>query len=815
MPSQNIRWLHLSDLHVGMDDYAQRKMFGYIVAHVEKRKKDGFVPDFIFVTGDLTDKGKSSDYETFWLEFLGPLQDVIGDGIAHRTFVIPGNHDVDRKQNPHFDRAGMAESKSHCFDASTEGQTFRQILMPRFKAFADNDCTIVKGAFGSEAGSFATIIEVRGCKVGIAGINTAWLCKDDEDERTLTPGKGLLEQSLGQLDDTKFRIVLGHHPLDWLIPIEQKPIKSLLAKHSVLYLHGHLHDAWAEPSYGGGHQFFAVQSGAAFQAREGEKWRNGLVWGEVDLNKQELKLQPRHWSFDHQDWTLAAEAFPEHQRNGEWWIYPLPGSELAKRLAKSSATTAVQPPKGWGTAKPDELRLHLAPLAADAAIQFFDGAIPGWHTALSTSIPRRKIVQRLSSGLQNAEASGRPIVTLLLAAGCEGKTTALLQSAYEVVKGKADWQILRRVDDAEPLKSAEIFPVLSEQFRWLIVVDEADRTANAIHSFLRQLPRGLQGRVHFLIGCRDSDWFASKANELSWSSICTFQQERLEGLDEQDAEAIVDSWAAYGAKGLGDLARVPTENRAVLLEHQAHEEAKTSGGAFFGALLAVRHGSDLPNHARLMLERLGQRNIPSGGTLRDALAFIAAMHAEDLEFLSRPVLAYALSCPLGKLHRDVLAPLGQEAAATTTSSVIFTRHRRIAEALVGVLERDFAEDIAELFVRLAKAAIKSFKEGEPVPDLAAWRYRLAEHFFESGRKQTALNIIGGVLSCEPSNAKTLVNAANLYRKAAMAEKAVEFFRKFPMTSDKDRPFYNEWSVCEGALHDHASSIVSGVFQVIP
>jgi hypothetical protein len=38
MPLQNIRWLHLSDFHVGLDDYVQRKMFDYIIAHVDNSK---------------------------------------------------------------------------------------------------------------------------------------------------------------------------------------------------------------------------------------------------------------------------------------------------------------------------------------------------------------------------------------------------------------------------------------------------------------------------------------------------------------------------------------------------------------------------------------------------------------------------------------------------------------------------------------------------------------------------------------------------------------------------------------------------------
>ena len=99
-----IRWLHLSDFHVGKDDYAARKMFAYIIEHAKKQKSAGVVPDFIFVTGDLANSGKYSEYETFWLEFLAPLQDEIGCNIASRTFVVPGNHDADREFNQAFAR---------------------------------------------------------------------------------------------------------------------------------------------------------------------------------------------------------------------------------------------------------------------------------------------------------------------------------------------------------------------------------------------------------------------------------------------------------------------------------------------------------------------------------------------------------------------------------------------------------------------------------------------------------------------------------------------------------------------------------------
>lgn len=221
-----IRWLHLSGFHVGKDNYAGRMMFDYILAHVRKRKADGFVPDLLFLTGDLANKGLVGEYETFWQEFIWPLQEEIGGEIKDRTFAVPGNHDVDRTEHPAFSREDMASATSHYLDPSEEGEKLRKMLRPRFSAYLDNDCTQTKGAFSGPDAAFAQTIEIQGNQVGIVGINTAWLSQDDQDERRLSPGKPLLEKALNAIESAKLRIVLGHHPIEWFIPAQQKAIKK-------------------------------------------------------------------------------------------------------------------------------------------------------------------------------------------------------------------------------------------------------------------------------------------------------------------------------------------------------------------------------------------------------------------------------------------------------------------------------------------------------------------------------------------------------------------------------------------------------------
>jgi hypothetical protein len=43
--SEPIRWLHLSDFHVGKDDWAQLRLFEKIIEHVADQKANGLIPE--------------------------------------------------------------------------------------------------------------------------------------------------------------------------------------------------------------------------------------------------------------------------------------------------------------------------------------------------------------------------------------------------------------------------------------------------------------------------------------------------------------------------------------------------------------------------------------------------------------------------------------------------------------------------------------------------------------------------------------------------------------------------------------------------
>jgi calcineurin-like phosphoesterase family protein/tetratricopeptide (TPR) repeat protein len=807
MQGSPIRWLHLSDFHVGKDNYAQRKLFEKIRDHVSEQVEASGAPDLVFVTGDLAQQGKPEEFTIFYEEFLFPLvEESLGKGWKGKIFTIPGNHDVQRDRNALFDRVKSCAPESRFFDPTSEGLQMRRIVLPRFDAYREGEKKALEVGLtnspadwlGSISGAFHDLVEVHGHPIGIVGINTAWLCMDANDRHHLSPGFHLLEAALDALKACDARIVLGHHPLDWMHDEQVEGLRALLGKHGALYLHGHLHRSRGRQEEGAGSGYLAIQAGAGFQARDDEKWRNGLLWAELDLLTKELRLQPRSWSRDQQGWPLESSAFPERQRSGEWWVLPLPGTRKERRgLGPTSRPGSVPTLKGWQVVDRLFLDSRRRALSKEDALLFFDGSVPSWQLALAAEeIPRRRVVGQMVAKL-SALPDSSPRVLLLVGPGGEGKSTAVLQTIVTLLEQDPQLRVLWREDEGHSLTPADV-RALPSSVRWLIATDDADLMAKDLFEIVKALHAASRRDVGLLLTCRDTDWLAAGGEGLHWRSHSHFERVELSDLSADDARCIVVAWARQGAQGLGKLAGKNEQEAAQLLAEAAtREAAQKERGAFFGAMLEVRLGEALRDHLKALLDRLGtkEREIHSGVTLLDAFGYVAAMHAEGLTFLSRPVLAKVLECDPGQLKAKVLAPLGKEAAAIGAGQYILTRHRAIARVAVELLSETLQWEIDDLYVELVRAA-KAARSQTFIPGYASWEYALTEHFLGANRPDLAIRIGQAVLEADPDDDKSRSNLAKIFREIGAPEEASRLFREYE--GKLGRGAYSEWGTVEGA-----------------
>lgn len=806
--SNHFKWLHLSDFHVGKDDYAQRRLFDKILRHVDDEKATGQVPHAIFITGDVANSGDKREYDTFREEFYGPLRSALPDA---RVFAVPGNHDVRRPQPDALNRAALLEPGNVFFDPDAKGKRAREQVTPRFKAYKQKMALDVSPDWvAQDKGTFVERVEIAGRKIGVVGINTAWLAMGKGDEGALTPGYNLVETALEGLRDVDLRIVLGHHPLDWIEKGEAERLRALFGQHAIVYLHGHLHQADGVREQGAGSDFLVFQAGAAFQARDGERWRNGLLWGEADFESRELRLCPRFWNPKNLDWPAETGRFPERFKvaGRDAWAWRLPDVRRSSVSGIASAG-AWRPPKGWQCFDLRAMEAKRAPISEADATRFFDGAEPDWALAMCEDIPRRGIVSTLAEELVVRSGRDRPQVHLLIGPGGEGKSMALRQIAVQALERADSMAILWHHDPLAPLSPKDIHALPTHYRHWLVVSDAADLIAEQLHACALAVANAERTEVQFLLAVRDVDWRIAEADRIPWrQSRVDLHRHAMSGVDEADADAIVGAWLRFEAEGNSTIGSTPREELAGMLLSTSKDGHYDGDGALLGGALTLRRGDGLREHVRTLLERLDAVSIPGGETLGTAFRCMAAMHAEGLYFLTRPVLAELLGCKPQEVQTSVVSRLGKEAGGGG-GTILLTRHRRIAEILLSIVSEELMEDVDDLYVRMARAAKVARLGGTYVPELGFWDYELAEHFRRS-KPELAHRIARSMLHEDARNTKLLVNLARLYRVCGQAAEGAKLLEGHPVATTYDRGFWTEWAACAGVSQNYELNIVLGV-----
>lgn len=806
-----VRWLHLSDFHVGRDKYGEIELFNSIIQHVQCHDK----PDFIFITGDIAYSGLNSEYDLFVEHFLEKLYACVGENC--RIFAVPGNHDINRRKNEFVTRSVIQEKAKNFFDPTKDGLLKRMQISERFSAYRNNELMQIITDQGdwlySENGFYCYKKEMPDFKMGLLCLNTAWLSEDIYDERNLTPGKPIVKKGLEVIRDCDIKIVLGHHPVSWYNESESKMISSLFAQNNVVYLNGHRHDNCYDIRESSGKFFLSLQSGAAFQTREDDVLVNGFLWGELKYKKKIIEVEPWLWDKNSQEWRIDGMAFPDVFKvidSSSWGIYlPEYITEKINNDYKKSKFKGFKEEKffyGWDVIDDEYIMSLNKKPDENEVISYFNGKIPNWSLALSPDVPRRKIVGDVAEKI--LEDKSCLCIYMLLGAGGEGKSTALFQIIEYLLKKDKKIRVLYHLPEGVPL-TKRIIEKLSDSFNWIIASDDADLISEDIYRIAYDLRLKGVSHIHFLLCSRHTDWRNAKINHQQWSKFQGYIESELRGISNSDARLIVDAWARYKEKGLGRLSGVSADEAARKLVIESKSEKSTEDGAFLGALLRLRFGDQLKDHVKKLLDRLQERKISKDNNISLLLAFtyIAAMHAENLLFLSKTVLARVLNVGLGDLRSKVLYPLGEEAAADVAGELVFTRHRAIAEVAIDILANTLYYNIEldEVYIDLICEAEELRLSGVYVTNLKSWRFTLPEHFFDKGNLSLSIRLTQALLRINSTDSFHRVKLSKLFRKAGQPDQSLRVFREAPIAGN-DRVFFFEWALAEKEHNNYALAI---------
>ncbi len=338
-----LRLLHLSDLHARAGDEAepwrQRRVLGPAwQANLDALLEDGPF-DLVCFTGDATDQGRAEEFNEAG-DFLLALMDRLRLD-RDRLFVVPGNHDVDRRVYPAA-WSGLRDAAWQVDDLDLARwlaggpaprgiePAWRKRVMERqaaYRAWVRDG--LGRGELDPAAGTmgYRVRLELRGVPVHVIGLNTAWLSGDDHDAARLwvtDAQAGRLATDAGGEPLDGLRLVLQHHPLEELA--DGARIRAFLADHADLVLRGHLHETelatWADP----GHSLRQLAAGRLYGGHRGDNWPNACQVVTLDLGAdgrpRQVEVRLRGFSPKGGHWFDDDGLYRESRGGRMHWIVP-------------------------------------------------------------------------------------------------------------------------------------------------------------------------------------------------------------------------------------------------------------------------------------------------------------------------------------------------------------------------------------------------------------------------------------------------------------------------------------------------------------
>ncbi len=312
----SFRWLHLTDLHFGMAGQSSLwPNFEEIFLNDLKFLYEDVGPwDVVIFTGDLTQCGSKDEFSALDVLLQKMWSSFKDWGFCPKLVAIPGNHDLVRPKNRSdptlitlLHNWNLPEVHEPFWE--DEHSLSRKLINEAFQPFTEWRSSSSLPQLGINAGllpgDFSTTYNAGDFKVGLVGLNTAFLqlAGGDFEGKLHLDTRQFQEACGGHAPDwlTKHDVclLLTHHPVSWL---EEKSRGDFLSEiHApperfALHMFGHMHEAnLSSLASGGGEARRTLQGSSLFGL---EKWgekqlkrNHGYSLGELALEGDALMLR--------------------------------------------------------------------------------------------------------------------------------------------------------------------------------------------------------------------------------------------------------------------------------------------------------------------------------------------------------------------------------------------------------------------------------------------------------------------------------------------------------------------------------------------
>lgn len=380
---EKLTWLHISDIHFqSKTEWRDSATRSALLTHLKSivDEDPSLRPDLIFCTGDIafgetslsTISGQYLQARTFFDELLATCGKNNMPLPKERLFVVPGNHDINRK-SINADAQGMLTRFAN--NASDHVEAINQRVDDRSVEFKDAIKRLDEYAKFVEEylphqhdvsgrHHYAIKVDVDGLKVGIAGFNSAWSCSGPEDDRNIwLAATWQFNTAYRELKDADIRIGLMHHPVDWLNSADHEIAINRISSDFDFWLHGHIHNSWVTPI-----QSHIVVAAGAVGAENSNEFGINLACLNLSTTKGVVYLHNKKSGSN--GWTIAP-AHP-HAPTGQW-AFDLPTNLRRESISVSTEITKQEGIKAGGKSSvvnEDSVNRYLEKRLDDALVSF-------------------------------------------------------------------------------------------------------------------------------------------------------------------------------------------------------------------------------------------------------------------------------------------------------------------------------------------------------------------------------------------------------------------------------------------------------------
>ena len=299
--------LHLSDIHIrdkGDESFDFRVVFDPLINRIkEDRENKKLNVELVCLTGDIAFQGKKEEYDIA-AGHLTRLMNELDLPLDH-LFIVPGNHDVNRKL---YRPSDLPSYKSmRVLNEELENTKYRADLFKGLQAYYEfiNDHFPHLTALNDNLIPFARTYETKsGHVLGLVGLNSAWMCRKSPDKGDVAIGEYQLKKAKEHLETfgtTNLNIACFHHPVSWLWNKDQDLSRTYLDRFVILS--GHLHDAGGGFQYDTNGQIFSASAGGAYLGSDSE-YPMGYHYLTIDWDKQKLRFDFITFDEDRRIWVL-------------------------------------------------------------------------------------------------------------------------------------------------------------------------------------------------------------------------------------------------------------------------------------------------------------------------------------------------------------------------------------------------------------------------------------------------------------------------------------------------------------------------------